>query len=1605
VRREEKKQPRQRNYVIRPDGKPINVPRHRGQLFVCENGCCCGHTERGFAPVPHDLYYNEWTRRKLRNRVHLNHAGCLGPCAVANVAMLIFDGRPIWFHSVNSETLILAIFDYIDAMLEADRYLPPPPALANHVFNGFAWDGTEQRGRGAEERRSINLHLPAEATILALQESEILFLTHADTDLLALSQAVNTLPDDFPTVGGVNLSSLPTTAHVDEFIRTELDNVQVIVLRSLGGRQGFLHGFDRLAQTATAQGKDLICIPGTEGLDPELTAHSTVPIPVIHDVYRYLLFGGVENMHHLLRFLADHLLAGGWGYDLPVEQPRHGIYRPQRSGGAEEQGSRGERDVSAPPHPRTPAPLLVENNQSPISNLQSLDAWLATHNLTRPTVGILFYRSHWLSGNTNFIDALCAEIEAAGGNALPIFTTSLKETSEWANGRIANDNGQITNDEGRRTKDESEQLTSGNNKQYAIRNTTHHTSRITSRPAAFDYLYTPEGHLIPSVLISTISFAMGGVNPDGPTTAGWNVSVLESLNIPILQAISSGMSQEEWQLSRRGLRPLDVAMNVALPEFDGRIITVPISFKGTEQLENCATCGPTCSCDTNPIVNRKSKIVNPKYVPLPDRIRAVAKLAMRHAALRRKANAEKRIVFVLTNSPGKADRIGNAVGLDAPASLMRLFEQMRAAGYIIENLPENGDALLHELIDRCSYDETILTESQLARAAGRVPIDTYGQWFTHLTPGQQQRMAERWLDPPGEAYVHHSPSPVGRGVRGEGHIALAGLELGHVFLALQPPRGYNMDPNAIYHTPDLPPTHNYYALYKWLATPQSEGGWGADAMVHLGKHGTLEWLPGKGIGLSADCYPDAFLADLPLVYPFIINNPGEGAQAKRRAHAAIVDHMIPPMTSADVYGELATLTQLVDEYYQVEQMDPSKLPFVQQQIWVLMQKTNLDKDIAEMMRFVDHGDHAHEWDGSYTDDGTPLTLAEMNATDFAHLLEDVDGYLCELGSLQIRDGLHILGAIPTGDQLCHLLRALTRIPNGEIPSLRAEVAAWLGFELEDLLTNRGKKLEIRNENLEFIQQRWPDRSYFTQADIIELIDDLCLRLLQHLEARNFDPSAIDSAIESILSTQMTVTRHSSLVTGHNAIRTTHYAIPNNQSPNLKSPLNFICTTLVPLIRRNGDEITNLLNALEGGYVPAGPAGAPTRGMAHILPTGRNFYAVDPQAIPSQAAWRVGQQLAEELIARYQTEEKTYPESVGLSMWGTSAMRTHGDDIAQCFALLGVRPVWQAESRRVTDIEVIPPAELGRPRIDVLMRISGFFRDAFPHLVELMDRAAQRVANLDEPVEQNFVRKHFLAAMAAQLAAGRNDDEAIRRASYRIFGSKPGSYGAGILPLINEQNWRNDSDFAQAYINWGGYAYGQNVYGDDAREEFKITLGGVQVAVKNQDNREHDIFDSDDYLQYHGGMIATIRALNGRNPKSYFGDNSNPERAEVRTLQHEAQRVFRSRVVNPKWIESIQRHGYKGALELAATVDYLFGYDATAQVVDDWMYEQTAQTYALDPALQQFFRQSNPWALQSITARLLEAAQRGMWAEPEAATLEQLKSLYLQIDGELEGRSI
>ena len=1121
-----------------------------------------------------------------------------------------------------------------------------------------------------------------------------------------------------------------------------------------------------------------------------------------------------------------------------------------------------------------------------------------------PRIGLLFYRAHWMSGNLQFVDELIHRLEAQDANVLPVFSFSLKHSPE---------------EDG----DGSHTLAS--------------------------FMIGLDGSPRVDCIINTMGLAMSDLSQEGPTIAsGWSVDFLDKLNVPIIQGIVSTGTRQEWEESSLGLGPIDTAMNIALPEFDGRIISVPITFK--EETATLSDQRP--GGQQSPVSNRLQR-----YIAQPDRMDYLARLAVKWAGLRTKANSEKRIALILSNYPTKDARIGNAVGLDTPASAINILNALKDAGYRVEDIPEDGDALVHRIIERCSNDRDSLTEEQMRLAAGHVDRRQYSEWFASFPAQVQQQLKETWGDPPGQVY------------RTGDELAIAGLELGNVFVGLQPPRGFGEHPISIYHSPDLTPTHHYLAYYRWLRDV-----FRADAMIHVGKHGTLEWLPGKGIGLSSACYPEVALDDIPLFYPFIINNPGEGTQAKRRTHATIIDHLIPPMTTADSYGDIARLEQLMDEHYQCQTLDPGKLPMLEGQIWEMVQKAELHRDLG----------------------------VDAQPDDFGGFMLEIDGYLCEIKDAQIKDGLHTLGQPPTDEQLVGLLSVLTRLDIGRVPSLRRSIAEALGLDYPRLLAEPGRPLTdyigcTGNGSVPAVLTDLdPEVPVRSAGDVLERLEALCRNAYTRLLDQGFPqeqaglPSPVSSSIPSLIN---------ELVAD----------LLGKPDPQTEAVLRYASEFIYPALMQTTDEIGNLLRGLEGKYVPPGPSGAPTRGMANVLPTGRNFYSVDPKTLPSPAAWEVGKDLGDALLEKYLQEEGAYPEMVGIVVWGTSAMRTHGDDIAQVMYLLGVRPVWQAESRRVTGVEVIPLSELGRPRVDVTVRISGFFRDAFPNLIYLLDQAVEMVASLDESPEDNYVVKHLREDMqrkgeSPSESPGPIDGQPGRGASlYRVFGSKPGAYGAGILPALDERNWETVQDLAEIYTAWGGYAYTRQEFGVNARQEFRLRFSQIVIAAKNQDNREHDLFDSDDYMQYHGGMIATVRALTGRNPRQFFGDSSDPSRARVRDLQDEARRVFRSRVVNPKWMESMKRHGYKGAFELSATVDYMFGYDATAQVVEDWMYEDVTEEYVLDPDMQDFFRHSNPWALRSIVERLLEAIERGLWEDPPPDMVDKLKDLYLELEADLEAR--
>src|SRR5829696_3584131 len=1243
--------------------------------------------------------------------------------------------------------------------------------------------------------------------------ASLLFLTTADTEILAAARATDLLPEDFPEVRCANPAKLVDPG---SFFDEVLPKTRAIIVRLLGGRRAWPEGFEELRRRCEQLGTPLLAFGGEAEPDAELTALSTAPSGAVAEAFEYMRWGGVANTANLLRFVADTLLLEGYGFEPPTPVPELGVYHPRYLDGL------------------TPEDLL------------------ALHDPERPTVGVIFYRTHFLGGNTAFVDALVDALEEAGANAFPTYCYSLRPSAD-------------------------------------------------TRVPALQLLEGRVDCLVTTVLASGGSNAADAQSGDGPEGwLEWEVPALEELGVPVVQGICTTSSREAWLRSDAGLSPLDTAWQVAIPEFDGRIVSVPFSFK--ERVE-----------DDSPVAASLSF-----YEADPERTQRLAGLAIRFASLGRTPNAEKKVAILLSNYPTKHSRVGNAVGLDTPASAIRLLREMGEAGYGVDGAPKEGDALIHALIGAGGHDLEFLTEEQLEGAIGRLDAGRYAEWFARLPEELRVKVEEHWGPPPGELYVDG------------GEIVVSGLSFGNVFVGIQPPRGFGENPIAIYHDPDLPPTHHYLAAYWWIIEE-----FGADAIVHLGKHGTLEWLPGKSLGLSPSCAPDAALRDVPLFYPFVVNDPGEGTQAKRRAHATVVDHLIPPMTRAETYDDLARLEQLLDEYYQVETLDPSKLPAIRVRIWETLRDAELHRDLG----------------------------VEEQPEEFGDFLTHVDGYLCEIKDLPIRGGLHVLGEPPEGEPLRHLLAAILRLGAGEVPGLREAVGAAFGLDERALSENGGMRVEAPEELI----GRFPGAaSPATASDLLDLLEEASQMLLSAMEERSWDASKAEVVCEEMMG-----------VADQGAARS----------------LRFAAEEVVPRLLRTPDEMGNLLGGLAGGYVPAGPSGSPTRGLINVLPTGRNFYSVDPKALPSALSWEVGQGLADGLLRRYLEEEGRYPDTVGIVVWGTAAMRTQGDDVAEILALMGVRPVWNEESLRVTGLEVIPLEDLGRPRIDVTVRISGFFRDAFPSLISLMDDAVRAVAALDEPHDMNFIRKH--ADEERHVGA----DE--RHSTTRIFGSKPGAYGAGLLPLIDARNWRDDEDLAEVYAVWGGYAYGRGLDGVEAGEAMEANLRRTEVAVKNVDNREHDIFDSDDYFQYHGGMIAAVRALTRRSPKGFIGDSADPSRPKTRDLSEEARRVFRSRVANPKWIDAMQRHGYKGAFELSATVDYLFGYDATAGVVEDWMYRDVTRKYVLDEKVQDFMQQSNPWALRAISERLLEAAERGLWSEPDEEDLQALKRAYLENEGMLE----
>lgn len=988
----------------------------------------------------------------------------------------------------------------------------------------------------------------------------------------------------------------------------------------------------------------------------------------------------------------------------------------------------------------------------------------------------------------------------------------------------------------------------------------------------FEKYFMKEGKPLVDAIVNVMKFSF-------TTSGSISIKALEEIGVPVLEAYSLIAPKKEWEASPEGMNAMEISISVTMPEFDGIIHGMPIAAKH---------------------VKEDGEV---EYLPIPERMRAMVSRAGAWARLHRKPNAEKKIAIIFHNYPPKNSNIGSAYGLDSIESVRRLLGFMKEAGYQVDFIPEDTKTFMKRLTAQATNDCSMLTEEQEA-ACQKVPKKLYCDLFDTFPEETRRQMEKDWGKAPGRVMTTES-----------GDILVPGLMDGHIFLTVQAPRGYGFDASKIYHDPFIAPTHQYLAYYQWIRDV-----WGADAVVHVGTHGNLEWLPGKSAGMDRGSYPDLALGSLPNIYPYHMTITGEGIQAKRRGGACLVDHLPAPMEEAGTYEELAELEQAMDEYAHFEKSEPETAKRLVPRIRELAEKASLDGEV-------------------------PYTEANL-----AGYLSRLHCYIEDLKNSECHVGLHILGEMPKGETLIHEILALLRLPNGDIPSICELLAEEEGTSVDTLLGQA--------------QTLYPNG--LTGGEWMARLQKKAEGLVRKLAELHFDKEKA-----KVLGTE-------------------------REQPLLR----FVCEEVYPRLAETKKEMEHTLRGLSARYIVPGISGSPHAGGVSLLPAGVNFYGIDPRRLPTRTAWEVGKELGDQVISQYIESEGRYPESVGMVFWSGANMRSHGQCIAEFLYLMGIRPIWEPGSLYVKRMEPIPLSELQRPRIDVTARISGLFRDTMPAVVSLMDRAVLLAASLAENDEDNYVRKHISEDSRIMEEKGSPKEEAWREAAYRIFGDAPGTYGAGVAALLEEKNWDSLDDLANVFIRWGGHAYGSRSNGSYKPELFRERLAHMEVTIKNEDNHETNMMSSDDYNAYHGGLIAAVRSCSGKKPHAYEGDSSDRSRIKVRTVEAAAKRIFRTETVNPKFIEGLMQHGYKGAADLSNRVAVSFQWDATSDVMEDWMYEKLSAAYALDPKVQDWMKRVNPWALSRITETLLEAARRGLWQAKEE-TVDALEKLYLEVEGEIE----
>ncbi len=996
-------------------------------------------------------------------------------------------------------------------------------------------------------------------------------------------------------------------------------------------------------------------------------------------------------------------------------------------------------------------------------------------------------------------------------------------------------------------------------------------------------------------IITTTSFSSVEYNHDDVKNNLW-----DRLNIPVYQLLISSSTITDWNKSTVGLNPIDLSIQVVLPEVDGRICTIPVAFKNLTYTDN------------------ELSIAVYKTEPYEKNIEWCIKYIKNLSYLQKSNNSNKKIAIVIANYPVKDSRIANGVGLDTPESLLNILKWLKDEGYNLGNndIPSNSKELINLIVShRTNSEETISNEPQ-----SYLNIKDYLIYWNDLESKVKEKVSSRWGPPLDSVQLEKSG------------FAINGIKFGNITILIQSNRGYESDNLSDLHSPDLPPTHKYIAQYCWL-----HNTFKANAIVHLGKHGSLEWLPGKGVGLSHNCFPFIICPPIPNIYPFIVNDPGEGSQAKRRTHAIIIDHLTPPLSHAGSFNDLLIIENLIDEYYESKLINDNRNELLEKKIIDLLIKNS--------------------WPGI---DSKKLK-SEKETKILQEIIDDAESYLCEIKNSQIRTGLHVFGVNQSMDKLLELTLTIANVPTGKILGLTQGLAEDLGFTLDPWSDEESKSLNQGDIELFKYYTHIKARKVGKVVDWLNdigkyIIEFHCFKILNY-KIKSKKKIKLDNKILNYL---------------------------DHEKPNIF--VNHLLNNILPkLLNSSANEKSNFLDALDGKRISSGPSGAPTRGKLEVLPTGKNFFSVDIRAIPTETAWDLGKRSAEQIMELYLQENGEHLSHLAISIWGTSTMRNGGEDICQLFALMGLRPKWDGTLRRVVDVEVIPLSVLNRPRVDVTVRISGLFRDAFPQIIELIRRGQNLIGNLKESSSNN--------PLAESYRKGNSNS--------RIYGSAPGSYGAGLQEIINSGSWENQSELADAFIEWSKWRYEGSSKIIKDKDGLESNLSKVKAVLHSQDNREHDILDSDDYYQFQGGLISAIKKTSGTNPQAYFADNSRYQRPRLHKLSKEIDKVVRSRLLNPKWIEGIKKHGYKGAFEMSASLDYLFSYDATTNLVPNWCYQSIVNNWLMNNNTKNFISENNPWALRDIAERLLEASNRKLWSNATIEEISSIKKLLSDIDSKIE----